>query len=244
MDRSSSNSSVRTRQPSADQPGSGSSSPIFELLVVFAVVYVLQGIATLAGVMGGLFVLSPPVEHNPWTIVTSVYAHGGLWHLLSNSLALIVFGWPVARATTRLRFHTFFLLTGSIAGVSQIVLTAFAASVPMLPVTPSLGVLGASGAVFALLGYLVASNRLSAGQRRSSTFHAGLRSSFSSHSPPQLRSRPLHPNGARRTFRRISARVDRGSYSALIRSIEVDHRSTGGLISRSEIISRSQPPVR
>ncbi|MWV40558.1 rhomboid family intramembrane serine protease [Natrialba sp. INN-245] len=163
MDRSSSNSSVRTRQPSADQPGSGSSSPIFELLVVFAVVYVLQGIATLAGVMGGLFVLSPPVEHNPWTIVTSVYAHGGLWHLLSNSLALIVFGWPVARATTRLRFHTFFLLTGSIAGVSQIVLTAFAASVPMLPVTPSLGVLGASGAVFGLLGYLVASNRLSAG---------------------------------------------------------------------------------
>ncbi|RQG88985.1 rhomboid family intramembrane serine protease [Natrarchaeobius halalkaliphilus] len=142
---------------------SGSTGPIIELLVVFAVVFALQSITAVVGVMTGLFVLSPPLSDSPWTIVTSVYAHGSLWHLLSNSLALVVFGWPVARATTRLRFHTFFLMTGALAGVAQVGLTGFAATLSLVPATPTAGVLGASGAVFALLGYLVASNRLSDG---------------------------------------------------------------------------------
>ncbi|MFP8954524.1 rhomboid family intramembrane serine protease [Natrialbaceae archaeon A-arb3/5] len=158
--RSSTNSTVRTgSEPSSRQR---SSNPIFEVLVVFLVVFVLQAVTAAVGAMAGLFVLTPPISANPWTIVTSVYAHGGLWHLASNSLALIVFGWPIARATTRLRFHTFFLVTGSIAGVSQILITNAAASMPFVLATPTEGVLGASGAVFALLGYLIASNRLSA----------------------------------------------------------------------------------
>lgn len=146
-----------------DSVETGRGSPILELLVVFALVFVVQGITALAGLMGGLFVLAPPLATNPWTIVTSVYAHSGFGHLLSNSLALIVFGWPVARATTRARFHAFFAATGAIAGSAQIVLTGLLAALPFVPVAPTPGVLGASGAVFALLGYLVASNRLSTG---------------------------------------------------------------------------------
>ncbi|SIS12572.1 rhomboid family intramembrane serine protease [Natronorubrum thiooxidans] len=164
VDRSRSRSKRRGRSGTATD---GPTSPIYELLVVFAVVFVLQQFTALLGlgVMAGLFVLAPPLTTNPWTIVTSVYAHGGVGHLLSNSLALIVFGWPVARATTRLRFHAFFLVTGAIAGISQILLTNAAASVPLVGVAGTSGVLGASGAVFALLGYLVASNRLSSGLR-------------------------------------------------------------------------------
>ena len=143
--------------------GSQRPSPILELLVVFALVFALQAITSLAGVMGALFVLTPPLLTNPWTIVTSVYAHSGLGHLVSNSLALLVFGWPVARATTRRRFHVFFAFAGAIAGVSQLVLTSSLAALPVVPVAPTAGVLGASGAVFALLGYLLASNRLSSG---------------------------------------------------------------------------------
>ncbi|WP_247002501.1 rhomboid family intramembrane serine protease [Halosolutus gelatinilyticus] len=138
-------------------------SPIRDLLVIFLVVYVLQWITALfgLGVMTGLFVLSPPIDARPWTVVTSVYAHGGFGHLLSNSVALVLFGWPIARATTRLRFHAYFLATGAVAGVSQIVVTGLLAMVPFLSIAPTPGVLGASGAVFALLGYLLASNRLS-----------------------------------------------------------------------------------
>ncbi|QCS41486.1 rhomboid family intramembrane serine protease [Natrinema versiforme] len=161
--RSQSNTYLRSDSGGTDGSASGSSSPILEVLVVFAVVFVAQGITTVAGLMGTFFVLAPPLTTNPWTIVTSVYAHSGLGHLVSNTLALLVFGWPVARATTRLRFHAFFAITGAIAGVSQIVITGVLAALPFVPVAPTPGVLGASGAVFALLGYLVASNRLSTG---------------------------------------------------------------------------------
>jgi membrane associated rhomboid family serine protease len=127
----------------------GSGAPILELLVVFIVVYVLQFLSAFAGLVGSLFVLSAPISQNPWTIVTSIYAHSGFSHLLSNSVALVLFGWPVARATTRFRFHLFVIVSGSIAGITQIIASNAA------------GVLGASGAVFALLGYLLAGNRLS-----------------------------------------------------------------------------------
>jgi membrane associated rhomboid family serine protease len=134
-------------------------SPLVEVLAVFLVVFLLQLLTSVGGFVGGLFVLSPPVINNPWTVVTSVYAHASLGHLLSNSVGLILFGWPVARATTRLRFHAFFLVSGALAGIAQIVLTNLLGWLPGIAATG--GVLGASGAVFALLGYLIAGNRLS-----------------------------------------------------------------------------------
>ena len=130
-------------------------SPVLETLALFLIVFAVQGVAYVIGaasLMAGLFVLRPPLEAQPWTIVTSVYAHGGIGHLVSNSVGLVVFGWPIARATTRLRFHAFFVVTGALAGISQIVV-----------VDGGIGVLGASGAVFALMGYLIAGNRLSDG---------------------------------------------------------------------------------
>ncbi|MFC6716566.1 rhomboid family intramembrane serine protease [Natrialbaceae archaeon GCM10025810] len=140
------------------------SSPILETLALFAVVFVLQQVAAILDVAlaASLFVLTPPLTHDPWAVVTSVYAHENLGHLVSNSVALVLFGWPVARATTRLRFHAFFVLTGALAGVSQIALPAALASLPFIS-APAVGVLGASGAVFALMGYLLAGNRFSSG---------------------------------------------------------------------------------
>lgn len=138
-------------------------SPILDLLVVFVVVLGLQLVTGLLGLMAGLFVLSPPLTENPWTIVTSVYAHANVGHLLSNAIALVLFGYAIAAGTTRLRFHLFFLGTGTAAGISQIVLSDLLAGAPVVDATATGGVLGASGAVFALLGYLLASNSLAAG---------------------------------------------------------------------------------
>jgi membrane associated rhomboid family serine protease len=124
-----------------------------QTLVVFAVVAVLQALAGLVGA-DGLFVLSPRSLSEPATVLVSVYAHQNLGHLLSNSLALVVLGLAVERGTTRLRFHLFFVTTGVLAGVVQIVATA-----PFVTGQP--GVLGASGAIFGLLGYLLAGNSVS-----------------------------------------------------------------------------------
>lgn len=129
-------------------------SPTVETLFVFGIVFLLQLVVDLVGLMTFFFVLAPPVEIRPWTLVTSVYAHGGIGHLLSNSLALLVFGLLVERRTTRFRFHAFFITAGVIAGVAQITLGSLAG--------PAQGVLGASGAIFALMGYVLAGNVVSA----------------------------------------------------------------------------------
>lgn len=140
---------------------SRSGTAVVELLAAFAVVFLLQFVAAILNMEMGLFVLRPPILEDPWTVVTSVYAHDGIVHLLSNAVALALVGWPVASATTKSRFHLFFVVTGAIAGISQIVLSAALSIVPLLSYEASPGVWGASGAVFALLGYLLASNRLS-----------------------------------------------------------------------------------
>ena len=124
-----------------------------QTLVVFAVVAVLQTLAGFVGA-GGLFVLGPSSLSEPVTVLVSVYAHANLGHLLSNSLALLLLGLAVERGTTRLRFHLFFVTTGVLAGLVQV-------TVGNLFVAGSAGVLGASGAIFGLLGYLLAGNSVS-----------------------------------------------------------------------------------
>lgn len=120
-------------------------------LVAFAIVFVIQ---ELLGVIGaglglGLFALSLPLTEQPWTLFVSVYAHADLAHLLANAVGVALFAPVVAYTTTSVRFHAFFAGSGALAGVAQVVLTApFGAS----------HVLGASGAVFALFGYLIVEN--------------------------------------------------------------------------------------
>ncbi|QSG03991.1 Membrane associated serine protease [Natranaeroarchaeum sulfidigenes] len=100
-----------------------------------------------------LFTLQAPVLADPWALVTSVYAHSGVDHLLANAIALAVVGFLLERHTTRARFHVFFLTTGVAAGVFQIgIASLFGVDAALL---------GASGAVFGLIGYLVTGNRLS-----------------------------------------------------------------------------------
>ena len=105
--------------------------------------------ATLVGWVVGpaAFALTDGVLARPWTLATSVYAHGDLLHFLSNAVVVALAGVPVALTTTRLRFHLFFLGTGALAGLAEIL-------------TGAVGVVGASGAAFALVGYALAANPL------------------------------------------------------------------------------------
>jgi membrane associated rhomboid family serine protease len=65
----------------------------------------------------------------------------------------VVAGGLVALSTSSLRFHLFVLVTGVAAGVTQV-------AVFYVMGTP-VAVLGASGATFALVGYVLTSNALS-----------------------------------------------------------------------------------
>lgn len=129
-------------------------SPTVDLLVVFAVVFVAQSVGHLVGVDAGWFALAAPLSR-PWTLVTSVYAHTSLTHLVTNALALGVIGLILERFTTRLRFHGFVLVTGAVSGVTH-------HAVSVLAGQPT-AVLGASGAILALYGYALAGNPITGG---------------------------------------------------------------------------------
>ncbi|WP_266075182.1 rhomboid family intramembrane serine protease [Haladaptatus caseinilyticus] len=127
-------------------------SPTVQTLVVFCVVFALQSVIRLVSLplAASLFTLAPPVALRPWALPLSVYAHANLPHLVSNAIALLFAGLLIERVTTTFRFHAYFLAVGILAGVSQVWVDGL--------VGPAHPVLGASGAVFGLFGYLLAGN--------------------------------------------------------------------------------------
>ncbi|MHB9285518.1 rhomboid family intramembrane serine protease [Halobacteriales archaeon Cl-PHB] len=125
-------------------------SPTLETLTLVLLVTGVAWVASLLSLGLGPFGLAVPLDRHPWTLVTSVYTHWTLGHLLANAFGLVLLGLLVERRTSRTRFHTFVLGTGMLAGVSQVLASQALGS----PVR----VLGISGAVFALLGYLLAGN--------------------------------------------------------------------------------------
>ena len=124
-------------------------NPVVETLAAMLLVSLFTWVGALLGLVG-LFVLAEPVFSPPWGPLTSVYAHASPGHLVSNALVVAVAGSLLARATTRLRFHAFFIATGALAGLAQVSLGGL--------VGQEGAVLGASGAAFALVGYLLAAN--------------------------------------------------------------------------------------
>lgn len=130
-------------------------SPTVELLAVFGAVFVVQRLGALVGVGTAAFALSLPLANAPWTLVTSVYGHASLNHLLANAVGLAVVGFALERYTSRVRFHAFVLATGALAGLAEIAVAGVLAG--------PRAVIGASGAVLALYGYVLGGNRLTGG---------------------------------------------------------------------------------
>jgi membrane associated rhomboid family serine protease len=132
----------------------GERSPTVETALVAVGVFLVQYPLSLLGVVGvGLFALDPGFVHEPWTLLTSVYAHAGPGHLLGNLLGLVLFGGLVERVSSRARFHAFVVLTGALSGVAEVTLGS-------LVTLDARAVVGVSGAVFGLLGYAITGNGL------------------------------------------------------------------------------------
>lgn len=84
------------------------------------------------------------VEKWLWQPFTYMFVHGGTWHLLFNMLGLFFFGVQLERRIGSNEFLLFYLLSGVLAGVFSFV-------VYWLTGTYNVALVGASGAVFAVL---------------------------------------------------------------------------------------------
>lgn len=137
----------------------------YYLLGTMVAVYVVQRILLLGvsvELHHSVFVLHPGRIEYVWTWIASVFAHGNLPHLLINGLVLFFFGTLLERKIGSRRFLILFFVGGVVAGLSQA--TATLATVDISALEPgtrayeSLGALGASGAIAAVLGSLTVLN--------------------------------------------------------------------------------------
>ncbi|MEM3091980.1 MAG: rhomboid family intramembrane serine protease [Candidatus Pacearchaeota archaeon] len=82
-----------------------------------------------------------------WTFFTSMFMHAGLIHLLANMFSLFFVGGLVEKIIGKKRYFWFYILSGFFAGVFFIISELFFFS--------GLPAVGASGAIFGLIGLLV-----------------------------------------------------------------------------------------
>jgi membrane associated rhomboid family serine protease len=83
------------------------------------------------------------LSQQPWTIISSIFVHGSIWHILFNMISLYFLGSFFIRAAGERSFLAVFFL-GGLAGNILFVLLA----------NPLSTGIGASGAVFAIGGAL------------------------------------------------------------------------------------------
>ena len=77
-----------------------------------------------------------------WTLITSMFLHGGFFHIIGNMLYLWIFGDNVEDAFGHLWFFIVYLFTGVVGSLLQI----------MLMPTSTIATIGASGAISGVMG--------------------------------------------------------------------------------------------
>jgi hypothetical protein len=81
----------------------------------------------------------------PWTFVTAIFLHGGFSHLFVNMFVLFMFGIFLENRIGRNIYLLIFFLAGIVGNISYMLIT---------PNSTTIG-LGASGAIYGLMGALV-----------------------------------------------------------------------------------------
>lgn len=92
---------------------------------------------------GGLVATPVPVYA---TIITSMFMHGGIAHILGNMLYLLIFGDNLENVMGHKKYLLFYLLCGIIATLSHVGMSAYTRSGLYVPCV------GASGAIAGVLG--------------------------------------------------------------------------------------------
>ncbi len=134
----------------AFRPTSGQPVVTYTIIALCVLIWVLQ-ILPNSPVTRVLVYWPPLTAYEPWRMLTSVFAHsqGSIFHILLNMYSLFIFGPILERLLGRIRFLALYLISG------------FGGSVAVLLLAPSTAVLGASGAIFGLLGaFFVIQRRL------------------------------------------------------------------------------------
>jgi membrane associated rhomboid family serine protease len=113
------------------------------LLAVIGIMFILQLI--LPGFEEALIFDPTLALSQPWRFVTSIFLHGGLTHIFFNSYALFMFGSVLERKVSSRDYLLIFFGAGLLGGILYY-------ATYLLGIIPPIPALGASGAIFGILG--------------------------------------------------------------------------------------------
>jgi membrane associated rhomboid family serine protease len=126
----------------------------YTLIGINVVLYVLEILPVIGSYVFSYLAYAPSYGYTtamPWTMLTSAFLHsqGSIFHILFNMYALFVFGPQLEHLLGKGRFVALYLIS------------AFAGSVGVLLLSPGSVVVGASGAIFGMLGaYFIIARKL------------------------------------------------------------------------------------
>ena len=110
------------------------------LIVINVFFFIVQSM--IPGFTEAFILNSSSVLAQPWTVITSMFMHGGIGHLLFNMYALFIFGTLIESRIGTKRFVMIYFISGIIAALTHIFFSGVSA-------------LGASGAIMGVLGVTI-----------------------------------------------------------------------------------------
>jgi len=120
---------------------------VMPLIGINILVFILQNV--FGASFTDLFVLNTAtVFSTPWTLVTSMFLHGGFNHILFNMYALMMFGPLIERKIGSKKFLQMYFVSGILASLGFVLYSN------MIVGTSALA-LGASGAIMGVLGMTI-----------------------------------------------------------------------------------------
>ena len=122
----------------------------WSIIALCVIIYGLQLLPN-SPVTSALLYYAPYTYTEPWRMITALFVHSptSFLHILFNMFSLFIFGPIMEQMLGRVRFLALYLLSG------------FGGSVAVLLIAPGTPVVGASGAIFGLLGaYFVIQRKL------------------------------------------------------------------------------------
>jgi membrane associated rhomboid family serine protease len=126
-------------------------APVLGIIIVCFLVFIATKIAGISGynLVALLGLTTDTIIQQPWTIVTNLFVHADIWHILFNMITLYFFGTFLVRLIGTRDFLIIYFLGGIVGNVFFMLFARFIDQ-RLLYVT----VIGASGAIFALGGAL------------------------------------------------------------------------------------------
>jgi len=110
----------------------------FKILAICVIVFIIQNFYT--ELTDQFSLTSSEFLSRPWTIITYLFLHGSLEHLIYNMLALGLFGSILEKIIGSKKFLLIYFVSGIFAGIGSLIF--YSSSI------------GASGAIYGILGAL------------------------------------------------------------------------------------------